>query len=384
MDIKEQIVVRMIAARTEAKLSMSEVADELGLVRQTYAKFEQGASIPDVAQMIALCKLFDKPMGYFYDLDDGQFRFAMRADSPNLLDSKLKNLLIDKLKNINAIEEAASANQPEDLPNSIPLFATGAAELQIVEDKAQSERVRLGIGNATCLGDLVSILESADLRIIPFQKAPEEGTDNLMVFGFSAFSDNYGTAIYVNNHESISVERQIFSICHEYAHLIFHREEYNGPDKHYRTKGRAVSPEEKIANHFAANFLVPESALRKQFLMEGGGWAYEETVMRLKRIFHVSATCIIDRLSKTSLISQKNSKFLWAMANNKGWIKREPQAINESLNYHGRLIVLSRKAWEAGSASESFIADLLDLSRKQLASLLEGWYREQEAEEDAL
>lgn len=382
MDIQKQIAQKLIEARTSMGMSASAVADALGIVRQTYGKYEQGLSTPDVSQLIALCKIFDKPLGYFYDQDEGSFRFAMRADSPDLLDSNLRNELVEKLKNISAIEEAAEANQPEDLPSSMPLFSAKEEDLRLVEDKAVTERNRLGIGNATCVGDFVALLEASDIRVIPFSR-PQQDDDQGMVWGFSAFSGKYGTAIYVNNHETVSVERQIFSICHEYAHLIFHREEYTGPARAYKTRGRSVSPEEKIANHFAACFLIPEAALRKQFLMQGGGWAYEETVMRLKRVFRVSASCIIDRLSKTGIINKRNSGFLWAMANKRGWLKCEPLPITEQLNYKGRLIVLSRKAWGTGSASESFIADLLEMDRKDLGKLIDGWYCEQEAEEDA-
>lgn len=383
MNIQQRIAERLVQARNNVGMSAIAVADAIGVVRQTYSKFEQAQGIPSVTQLIMLCKIFDKPIGYFYDQDDGEFRFAMRADSPDLLDSKLRNELIEKLKNINAIEDAAGANIPEDLPNSVPIFTAKEEDLQRVEDKAMEERFRLGIGNATCVGNIVANLESSDIRVIPFNRQ-ENDKGKGMVFGFSAFSNKYGTAIYVNVHDSISVERQIFSICHEYAHLIFHREEYDGPAKIYKTKGKATSPEEKVANHFAACFLVPESALRKQFILQGGRWAYEETVLQLKSIFRVSATCIIDRLSKCKLISPKNTKYLWATANRKGWMRYEPSPIREQLNYKGRLTVLSRKAWEAGSASESFISELLELDRKELSSLLDRWYAEQEAGEDAI
>ena len=377
MNIQQRIAERLVKARNDAGLSAIAIADALGVVRQTYSKFEQAQSIPSVPQLIALCKIFDKPIGYFYDPDDGEFRFAMRADSPESLDAGLRNELVEKLKNINAIEQAADASVPEDLPNSIPLFTATDEDLRRVEDKAMEERFRLGIGNATCVGDIIAALEASDIRVIPFDR--ETGCDGKgAVYGFSAFSSNYGTAIYVNSNKAISVERQIFSLCHEYAHLIFHRDEYDGPAVQYKTKGRGTSPEEKIANHFAACFLVPESALRKQFVMQGGGRAFEQTVLRLKSIFRVSATCLIDRLYKCRLISQDNSKYLWATANRKGWLKNEPEPIQERLNYKGRLTVLSRKAWEAGAASEIFIAELLELDRKQLSYLLSEWYDEQE------
>ncbi|HAP6020200.1 TPA: Zn peptidase, partial [Escherichia coli] len=94
--------------------------------------------------------------------------------------------------------------------------------------------------------------------------------------------------------------------------------------------------------------------------------------------------CIIDRLFKCKLITPQNSKYLWATANRKGWLRHEPNPIIERLNYKGRLTVLSRKAWEAGSASETFISELLELNRKELSCLLDEWYDEQEAGEDAI
>lgn len=380
MNIQEYIAKRLVEARIEAGFSALAVADAIGVVRQTYSKFEQAQGVPSVTQLIALCKLYNKPIGYFYDGDEGTFRFAMRADNPAMLDNKLRNELINKLKNIYAVEEAADARQPEDLPNSIPIFSARDEDLVRVEDKAAEERRRLGIGDATCVGDIVALLESFDIRVIPFSHQAEEG----MVSGFSAFSARYGTAIYVNNHPSVSIERQIFSICHEYAHIIFHRDDYAGPAKTYKTRGRLVSPEEKVANHFAACFLIPEHALRKQFLMQGGGWAYEETVLRLKSIYRVSFACMVDRLSKCRLITPKNSAWLWAVTQREGWNKFEPSPITEDLSYKSRLKVLSRKAWEAGAASESFLSELLELNRKELSVLLNKWYAEQEAGKDAV
>jgi len=379
MNIQEYIAKRLLEARSEAGLSVVAVADAIGVVRQTYSKFEQAQGVPSVTQLIALCKLYNKPIGYFYDDDEGTFRFAMRADNPAMLDTTLRNALISKLKNIYAVEEAANARQPEDLPNSLPIFTAREEDLLRVEDKAAEERRRLGIGDATCVGDIVALLESFDIRVIPFSHQAEDG----LVSGFSAFSDKYGTAIYVNNHPSVSVERQIFSICHEYAHIIFHRDDYTGPAKTYKTRGKSVSPEEKVANHFAACFLIPEHALRKQFFMQGGGWAYEETVLRLKSIYRVSFACMVDRLSKCRLITPKNAAWLWGITRHKGWHREEPNPIGEPLSYKGRLLVLSRKAWEAGTASESFLSDLLELNRKELSVLLEKWYADQEAGEDA-
>lgn len=378
MDIKSIIAGRLVEARESAKMTQAQVADALGLVRQTYARFEQSQALPDVAQLITLTKLFDKPLDYFYESSTDSYRIALRADDPDLLKPELKNRLIEKLKNINDIEQAADKNKVNEYPSSMPIFEATESTLQEVEDKAYSERNRLGIGNATCVGDIVSVLESADIRVIPFSLKAEEGD---LLSGFSLFSEKYGPAIFVNNHPSIPVERQIFSICHEYAHIIFHRNEYDGPAKKYKTSGRNTSPEEKIANHFAACFLMPRDAIRRQFNNAGGGKAYAETIMRLKKVFRVSAVSVISRLESTRLITKDNSGKLWGYATLRNWKLSEPEPIIEPLSYDKRILELSQKAWFNGTASEGFIADLLELDRKSLASLLEEWYGELEAQD---
>ena len=75
MDITQHIARRLLEARTEAGLSVIAVADAIGVVRQTYSKFEQAQGVPSISQLIALCKLYDKPIGYFSDPDEGEFRF---------------------------------------------------------------------------------------------------------------------------------------------------------------------------------------------------------------------------------------------------------------------------------------------------------------------
>lgn len=369
MDIKATLSARLIEARENLGLTQNYMANALGIVRQTYAKFERGEILPDAEQLISMTKLLDKPLTFFYEDSDSDVRFALRADAPSLLSPSMKSHLIEKLKDIDSLEHAAQRVGANELPGSVHVADASEASLLLVEQKARSERSRLGIGENTCVGDIVSILESIDIRVIPFQLAPEEKS---LLSGFSVFSEKYGAAIFVNNHSSLGVEHQIFSICHEYAHLLFHRKDYVGPGQNYKTRGIKTSPEEKVANHFAACFLVPSNAL--SLYHSKGDWVYPDSILRLKKIFRVSAACIISRLAQTKLIKANNSGMLWGYANKHGWKTCEPEPLTERLNYNNRLKEIARKAWSREAATESFIADLLDLDRKSMACLLEEWY----------
>ena len=52
---------RIRALRTERQLSQEAVADRLHVSRQAVAKWENGASLPSTANLLALCALFDVP-----------------------------------------------------------------------------------------------------------------------------------------------------------------------------------------------------------------------------------------------------------------------------------------------------------------------------------
>ncbi|MBM2988671.1 helix-turn-helix domain-containing protein, partial [Escherichia coli] len=52
MNIQQRIAERLVQARNDAGMSASAVADAIGVVRQTYSKFEQALGVPSVTQLI--------------------------------------------------------------------------------------------------------------------------------------------------------------------------------------------------------------------------------------------------------------------------------------------------------------------------------------------
>src|SRR5208337_3225724 len=71
-------------------------------------------------------------------------------------------------------------------------------------------------------------------------------------FGLSIGEEDGGPAISVNVSKGISLERQIFTVAHEMAHLILHKDSYRSELFEDDEK------EETEANLFASHFLIPE------------------------------------------------------------------------------------------------------------------------------
>ncbi len=106
-----------------------------------------------------------------------------------------------------------------------------------------------------------------------------------------ALNDLYAPLIFINRNDTES--GMIFSIVHEFIHLIIDREK----DDILFDEDEVVN--ERIINSFAAEFLVPTTLLIESF------YAKEEVyleVERLSNIFNVSTSVIALKLYKLSLI----------------------------------------------------------------------------------
>lgn len=378
MDIKTLMGARARAAREAAGLIQSAAAEQLGIARQTLASMEQGRVPFDGVQLVAMADLYSRPVTYFYDLreSDGA-AIAFRADNPESVDAALKQRLLDRLAAIADLEVAAGLDVSHGLPPTEPLSKAGQMELNIVRSVAQEERGRLGVGDRAPVSDPVALLESLDVRVIPFELAPQDGN---LLSGFSAFSESVGAGVFVNAHPTISIEHQVFCVVHEYAHLIFHRSLYREPGDSYRTRGKNASPAEKIANTFAGAFLVPAVALRQHV---GPLIRINPTdVIRLKRLFRVSFTGMLTRLYQEGYLDKASNGRLWSICKARSWDKHEPEPLQEPPAYGRRTETLARAAWERGEVSLPFLQEVLGRDRKAVRDLVSDW--EQDAQIDAV
>jgi Zn-dependent peptidase ImmA (M78 family) len=117
--------------------------------------------------------------------------------------------------------------------------------------------------------------------------------------GFCLYDDEF-PIIYVNN--STSKTRQIFTLFHELAHLIFHT---SGIDTLTNDFIDYLPDKEKqieiICNRFTAEFLLPEDVFEDAF---AGKDPSEATAIELANTFHVSREFIYRKFLDRNLISE--------------------------------------------------------------------------------
>jgi Zn-dependent peptidase ImmA (M78 family) len=148
---------------------------------------------------------------------------------------------------------------------------------------AAKVRKELGLDPTSPVHDIAALMEQSGIkpRIRPFGFKK--------TFGLSVGQADGVPAIIVNCETGISIERQVFTIAHEFGHLVLHRDSY------VATREEETDYEENDANVFAGCFLIPNEGLRAAW-EELRGLHWIDAVLRVKKEYKVSYKTIFFRL----------------------------------------------------------------------------------------
>jgi Zn-dependent peptidase ImmA (M78 family) len=189
--------------------------------------------------------------------------------------------------------------------------------------------------------------------------------------GFSLYDETF-PIIYVNN--SAAKTRQIFTLFHELAHLLFHTSGIDPlNDQYVHRLPEQARQIEVLCNRFAAQFLLPEKAFEAAFV---GLHATERTAEILADRFHVSREFIFRKFLDRGLISQDDYSHAarrWAEQRQEGsggnpyWSK---------LSYLGRdYVALAFSQYHQNRIDETQLSEYLDVKPKNVGTLEEYFVR---------
>lgn len=185
--------------------------------------------------------------------------------------------------------------------------------------------------------------------------------------GFCLYDDEF-PIIYVNN--TTTKTRQIFTLFHELAHLLFHTSGIDTPDDAYI---EVISGDAKrievICNRLAAAFLVPEDKFEVAY---AGRRPDEATAQELAAHFNVSRESIFRKFLDRDLITQEAydaAAKLWKSQSQGG---SGGNHYNNKIAYLGTdYIRLAFSRYYQNQINEDQLADYLDMKPKNLPALEE-------------
>jgi Zn-dependent peptidase ImmA (M78 family) len=358
-------------ARKRAGLTQEEAAKKFTKI----AAWEDGTSQPSYPQLERMAEEFRIPVAVFFFPEPPALP-PIRESFRTLPDTEFDRLprqirfLLRKAKafQLNLAELTAGQNPAPRLITRQLRFPVNVA----ISEMAARVSEYLGIGLAdqerwpdddSALKVWRSALNGVGLFVFK---------DAFRVEGYSGFSlyDDEFPIIYVNN--SSTKTRQIFTLFHELAHLLFQTSGIDPDDSGLLARLPAQQRGiEVICNQFAGEFLVPEARFRA---VMAGRDPSETTAQQLAQQFHVSREVIYRKFLDRGWIDQ--AEYTRAAAQWSGQRKSEGGGGGDwyrtQISYLGRgYIELALQQYHRNRIDEVQLADYLNTSPRNVGTLEE-------------
>lgn len=286
-------------------MTLQEVADKLKIALQTLEKAMNEEEVISVRQLEKLAQCFDRGLSFFINpapVDEEKLyppQFRTINNKKPIKDIKLagfierverqRQIFLGLLEDLELpISQAWSHVDVTD--KNIKEIAVAVREWLQLDAKSDFQNLREQLESK---GVMVIVSNSYNGKWQIAKKNP--------VVGFSLYYDTL-PVIVVKKQDS--KERQSFTLLHELAHLLLHREsvlDEEGCFEDYRDK-------EKEANEFASYALIPDAFLARldaQKITNSEHKALDAYLEDFRKEWHVSKEAILMRLLKSGRIEKK-------------------------------------------------------------------------------
>src|SRR4051794_38427168 len=163
--------------------------------------------------------------------------------------------------------------------------------------RAREARERLGLDDLSPVPCVVTLVEERAGLPVAVGALPEKIAGAL-------YRNGMGAIVWVNGKQS--VERQRFTVAHEYGHVCCAHEGRRKVDTQAIISGATRDPQEVQANAFAAQLLGPRAGV--EAMVDGSPTL--EDVVRIAARFGLSTIAALYRLSTLELVSASRAGIL--------------------------------------------------------------------------
>lgn len=278
MELANVIATNIQNLLDERNISISEISNFLGVSRQTMTNYLKTTSVIDSVQLAKIAEFFNVSVLDLYHNKTSSCKSEMifrTALTPSNAIEQIQDKIyyyLEKYTQIAQINDKPlcyfpeqynltlnSQNQQIDINYECQNYFDPKLKIDSALDSeilriANEQRVILNLGDQGAIS-LISALTKRGINVIFFD------FDNEEVFGLSICDDIKGCYIFVNSNKKISVERQLFTLAHEYGHILMHRPVFKRKLQHNFENSASSSLLDKMADHFAGYLLAPDYML---------------------------------------------------------------------------------------------------------------------------
>lgn len=305
---------RLKEVRYFNSLSISDLADILGISKQMVSKYENNKSIPGADVLFKIIQSLKFPSEFYFETDTYVSETSGTFYRSRLTSTQKQKAPSESIKRAVVIYRDYLENFIE-FPTLIkPSFENIE---QLIEEKnfdEITEKLREFWGLETSpIPNMMYLLEEHGFVVSLLPKDMEK------VDAFSSQerinSNNYYVILSRKTHASFF--RQQFSLAHELGHWLMHSQDLNPQDLdpvEYREM-------ESEANEFASSFLLPKKAFLKDLSQ---GPVTLNLLASLKGKWHVAIGAMLIRAYKLNAITENQYIKMQKQISYHGWRKVEP------------------------------------------------------------
>ena len=332
--MNKNIKNNLLRLRVSTGKSQQEIADKAQISLLTYRNIESGESTPNIKTLEKLASVLNVNIEEFfkeYSPNIKAVRFRALEDKNIKKREEIIYTVADWLDEFNSLLSKLNIKDKykfkldnTKILNNDPILT------------ALNVRDTLGLNEDEPIRDICSLLETR-AGIIVYTK--EFFSDSF--FGLSLIDNNKKRIIVVNTWNKISVERRKYTVAHELGHLLLHSKSYTEPQKEEN------KAEEKQADVFASNFLMPQSAFLQEW-NKYDNYDFIEKVIKVKQTFGISYQVVLYRLSEILKANNINLN-IWKEFN-----KLYMEKYNIVLDKKDEMIPMNENIKELQSLSSNF------------------------------
>lgn len=324
---------RLKEARLFNHLTMSALADQIGVSKQAISKYEHNKIEISSAVFQKIVQVLNFPLYFFTDFekvpyqDDGTFyRSRLTATQsekqPSKTYKKAAAYLRDYFENYIDFPELDTKLELEESP-----------------ENAANELRRIWNLDDQPISDIVDLMERHGLIIVnvDFNSNKIDARSGYVEIGEKQYY------IVLVNGKKQNFFRDQFTLAHELGHYAMHAKLYHPQEDLLGQDYRTIENE---ANQFASAFLMPKKSFESD--LTKNGFINIDTFINLKSKWNVSIAAMVHRAHDLKLIDDKEYIKLQKQISYRGWrtkeimddekIMSEPKALNQAfelLEEHG-------------------------------------------------
>ena len=357
--------------REAIQMSVVQLAKRIGVSRNTISNYESGRTEPAASHMIAIATALGSSIGGLFGTGDQPTdpRFAFRSHAALRKDPDIQ-VTARKLLRAYAEIEAITGSKLCVRLHPYACDSDGPLGDRDIETAAQTLRQTCGMRD-TGPENIVRVLEGLGVRCLFFDH-DSKGLD-----GISTIQDD--VLLILLRNRSKNVERTIYSGAHELGHLVLHPNLFTSKIEEEDVK----RDYEKEANKFASYFLVPGDELLRVWRGEKlNRLPLFQSLLILKRIFHVSFHCLYRRVVDLGLTTVEYPAFIVSIKQQLGIQGKasmedlEPDPLKPEVLYRStRFHRLVESAFLQNLIGHAKLAELLQVTVDEAIVITGGWLR---------